>query len=380
MSETQNPQTSDQPNAIVPITPPESRGPNAHEALPQPLGEGQDAIHNYFMRNLQGEREGSYRPGEHSADPRLEPGQPPARQAQQGSDIQEVQAQPPALAEQPPEGPTVQESDPTNLPESYDEGFEVDGERYTAADIRALRQQLEEGTMRQDDYTRKTQMMGRVRQEHAALGEELSEFQAALERKSGIISQVVDANIQAYESQDISAMSPEQLQHWKQAYEQAKRGSAMLKQAFTEADNRAAVARDQVFNRISNSTQQMLMWQEPRWDANNEFYGALRKFVVQEGIMAPQQFDRENDFLRIVGLISMMDRAQLPAAIQETKQQTSPPDRQTNVPRDQRTGRFTRTETQAREAVLSSNNARRDGSAHNFFMQKLENERRQTGR
>jgi len=379
MSESTNTPTSDQPNAIVPITPPESRGPNAHEALPQPLGEGQDAIHNYFMRNLQAERQGDYRPGEHSADPRLDPGQPPAPRQPQSSDIQEDQVQPPALADQPTEGPTSQEST-TNLQESYDDGIDIDGERFTAADVRELLRLTEESGMRQDDYTRKTQMMGRVRQEHAALGEELTEFQAALERKSAIITQVVDANLQAYEQQDISAMPPEQIAAWKQAYEQAKRGSAMLKNAFAQADQEAATKKDQVFNRISNSTSQMLMWHEPRWDSQNEFYGKLRKFVVQEGLMAPQQFDRENDFLRIVGLISMMDRQQLPQVIQESKQQQPPSDRQTNVPRDQRTGRFTRSETQARDAVLASTNARRDGSAREMFMQKLANERRNSGR
>lgn len=378
----QNP-TREQPGQGIERLPiPDSAGPNAHDAVSNPLGDGPNAFRNYFQRNLQAERDGTYRPGESSADPVLSPqqGQPPAPSAQSpqarpSSDIPEsggsqTPAEQPVLSEQPGE--------PVGQPAGLDEdGLEVDGERFTADRIRELFAELDEGTMRLDDYTRKTQLLSRVRQETEALGTVQNESALALERKAKIITDVVEANLRAYEQADLRNMTQEQHASYVQAYEQAKRGAQMLRDAFDKADDEYNQAKAKGQQHLSNSTVQLLRWHEPRWDMENTFYAELRQFVIKEGLMSQESFDEERDFLKIVGLISMMDRHKLPDTIKETREQPRPSERQHNQqqPRDPQ-GRFQRNLQTNQNAVLNSQNARRDGSARDFFMSKLEDERR----
>lgn len=381
----ENNSASDQPGTGVQKLPiPESRSePNAHEAIPMPVGGDRQGIHNYFLRNLQAERSGDYRPGENSADPVLSPqqGQPPAerRPDARSSDIQQSGGgQPPA--EQPARNDQPM-SEPAPIaagqPEGVDaEGLEVDGERFTADRIRDLVAEVEQGTMRLDDYTRKTQMLSRVRQEHEALGTELTDMQESLDRKAAIIQQVVRGNLQAYENANIAGMTQEQHAQFVQAKEQALRGAQALEHAFQQADEKVQQAKNTAFQRISASTKQLLRWHEPRWDNENQFYAKLRKFVINERLMDQEQFDRENDFLRIIGLISLMDRHELPSTIQETRENPRPSERQHNAPQRDSSGRFQTSVQAAQDAVLNSPNARRDGSAREMFRRKLEAERR----
>ena len=372
---------------------PDNRGPNQHDGMPQPLGDGQNAIHNYFLRNLNDEREGRYRPGETSADPVVTPdrGQPLAPQQRSG-DIPAQQGQPPGTGaqSQPPAEQTGQpplqapEFDPTQTQPAgeqpgaqYGEAvLEVDGARITADNVRELMRAQQDAQHLQADYTRKTQMLSRVRQEAEALGTELTEQQQALTRKADLIMQVVDANLRAMEQTDVSKLPQEQYTQFQQQYDAAKRGKQALVEAFNKADAEAAQHGEVAFKRQSSSTAQLLRFHEPRWDKEGQFYGQLREFAVNEGLLKPEQFDRENDFLRILGLISMMDRHNLPATITETLEEPKPPERGHELPTRDSQGRFQTNVAGTTNAVLQSQNARMDGSAHAMFMARLEQERR----
>ena len=383
-------QVAEQPKRTIErIAPSDSSSPAQHEAVRNPLGNGQDAIHNFFLRNLQDERAGVYRPGESSPDPAVteDRGQPvrpnrePVREIQ-GRDIQtpetDGQRQPPAeQANQPgalEDSQQMLEQPQANDQEEY--ALEVDGERFTADTIRALRQAADDAVHLEKDYTRKTQQISRVRQEAEALNLQLTDFQEALDRKQGIIQNVIDANIRTYEAMDIRNMTQEQHAQYVQAYDQAQRGKEQLEKVFADAETAVAEHKDKVFNRISKSTAQLIRFHEPRWDRELVFYGKLREFVVNEGLMSDEQFAQENDFFRVIGLISMMDRHTLPETIRETRENPRPSERQSNLPTRDSSGRFQSNLQGAQRDMLSSQNARQDGTANSYFRQKLEDERR----
>ncbi len=392
---------------------PENRGPAQHEQMPLPLGHEQGAIHNYFLRNLQDERSGAYQPGAYSADPAVTPdrGQPlptqprsgdiqqpgtgqqsqlPAEQTpypgQPGADsyqtqqpMQQVQTPGlPQFAEPPPQQQPMQQMQPMEQPTgSYGLAeLEVDGQRITADDVRALKQIANDAKHLEADYTRKTQVLSRVRQEHEALGQELTDFQQTLERREEVIKQIINGNVDHLNAMNTQGMTQEQFEIWKQQREGAERGKAALEARFAQLDAEQEAQTDKVFKRKSSSTAQLLRWHEPRWDKDNLFYGKLREFAVNEGLMTPEAFDQENDFMKIVGLISMMDRHTLPETIRETRENPRPPERQHELPTRDAQGRFQSNVAGTTNAVLASQNARADGSAYNMFMAKLEDERR----
>ncbi len=368
---------------------PDVRGPNQHDGVPQPLGDNRNAVHNYFLRNLQDEREGRYVPGEGSADPVVNPdrGQPLASQPPRSGDIQQpgtgAQSQPPAeqTSQQPLQAP---EFDPTQTQPAgeqvgaqYGEAvLEVDGTRITADDVRELMRAQQDAQHLQSDYTRKTQMLSRVRQEAEALGTELTEMQMSLSRKEQLILQVVNTNLQALEQTDVRSLSQEQYAQFQIQKDNAIRGRDALLDAFEKADAEAREHQEAAFKRMSSSTAQLLRFHEPRWDREGRFYGQLREFAVNEGLMKPEQFDRENDFLRMAGLISMMDRHTLPDTIKETLEEPKPPERGHELPMRDAQGRFQNNVAGATNNVLQSQNARQDGSARAMFMARLEQERR----
>jgi hypothetical protein len=368
------------------LSPDADSRPREHQAIPNPLGD-QQGIHNYFVNRLQQERDGAIAPSATSADPVVAPdqGQPPAVPQQTQQPEQRVDdTQQPGDAPQPPaDQPNEPDNplDPAALAEDNQEdpsvvGIDVDGKRYTAAEIKDLVEEAEHGGLRLDDYKRKTQYLSRVRQEHEALGTALNEGQETIQAKEQIIDRVLQANLAAYENADTSQMDPQQFEQFKRGYAEAKRGADALRQAFQNADAELEKRRGEAFDRKSASTVQMLRWHEPRW--NDEFYGQVRNFAVNEGLMTAEGMDRENDFLKILGLVSMMDRAQLPETIVEQIENPKPPQRQRNQqqPKDSR-GRFTTNVENSRQAVLSSGNARGDGSLRNHFMANLEKERQQ---
>ncbi len=379
----QNPGAAEQPQmerGIERLPIPDSRGPNQHDALRNPLGDGPNAFHNYFMRNLNDERQGNYTPGAYSADPVVN--------EDRGQPVGPVREQPPAEVvtsnqpevRQPPAEQPVQQQQATQEPDQGqpaalpDEGLEVDGERYTPDRIRELVAETEKSGMRLSDYTRKTQIVSRIRNEAEAFNTELTDFQASLERKSAVIRNLADYNVAQLEQADIRSMTPEQHASYIQTLDNARKGRDAIHAEFDRVDNDAKEVKDRAFQRLSNQTIQLLKFHEPRW--NGEFYGVLRAFAVGEGLMSEKAFDAENDFLRMCGLISMMDRHTLPETIRETVENPRPPERQQNVPQRDSQGRFRSSVAATQNAVLNSRNARGDGTARDFFRAKLEDERR----
>lgn len=384
--------------------------PRAHTDMPLPLGEPavpadkrqpgtQDGLRDYFLNNLTRERESGESASAYSADPVVSnqgqpsaaPPQPPVEEPR--DDIQEPAAAPQAAAEQPadpalqvdseqlPEGeqPPVeaQEQPPEELPD----GLEIDGKRYTADDVSALIEEANSGGLRLDDYKRKTQYLSRVRQEHEALGTQLSEGVQALEAKEEIINRVLQANLAAYEQVDTSRLDPQQFQDFKNQYAQARQGADTLRKAFDDAGEQLKSRRSEAFDAKAASTLEMLRWHEPRWDKENTFYGQVREFAVNESLVSAEEFDGENDFLKMVGLIALMDRHDLPQVITEHIENPKPPAPQRNSQRPRNdNGRFSTNVATTQNAVLASPNAKGDGSLRNHFMAKLERERKQPAR
>lgn len=409
MSNQPNQPNSEQPpqgrREIPKLQPSGDSGEKQHDQVPRPLGDVQhpnrrnsqteDGLRRYFMRNLDAERRGEYTPGENSADPVVrDEGQPPVRPPQNTPRQPEQRVEDinqPGVSQPPAEQPTGQtegqpepiqqaqegqqlEGQPEPLGEQY--GFEIDGEFYTETDVRNLINESKQKEFRQEDYSRKTQYLSRVRQESEALGTSLTEFQKALERKAQLIGQVVDANVNAYRNIDPNTLDQEGFASYKQQLQAAEQGRAQLLNAFKQADEEAARHDNDAFARTSGATLEMLRWHEPRWDKENTFYGQLRQFAVEEGLMTDEAFTRENDFLRMVGLIALMDRHNLPETIRESTENPRPPERTHNAPQRGTDGKFTTSVQNTQRNVLESPNARKDGSLHSHFMAKLQDERR----
>lgn len=396
-AQAQNSAPSVPARSIQKMEPQPRSGPAQHEQLPQPLGEGPGAIHNYFLRNLSDERNGQYQPGAYSADPAVTPdrGQPLPRQQEQrvGSDIPPQQGQQPGTgaqsqppAEQPalyPQQPADAQGDPQQDPTQQQTGLqddsvglEVDGERITADDVRHLKRIANDAKHLEADYTRKTQSMSRIRNECEVLGTELTEFQLSLQRKLDLVDRVINGNLAQLQRVDVKQLNQEQYVQYQAQMQSATEGKRAFEQALAEADTEAKGHEDAARKRKSSSTLQLLKFHEPRWDNEYVFYGTLREFALKEGLMTAEQFDGENDFLRILGLISMMDRHNLPDTIKETLEETTPPERGHQVQTRDSQGRFQTNVAGTTNAVLSSQNARQDGSAHAMFMARLADERR----
>ncbi len=403
---------AEQPRTIEKMAIPDSRsGSQAHNEMPLPLGQPavehaqqrnqgtQDGVRNYFLNKLATERETGQGGSATSADPVIkDQGQPPAYPPQPAEvrqdDIQQPVAEPPAAAEQPPEHAQQQDSEALpgddessqvdaqeQLAEQLPDGLEIDGKSYTAEEIKSLIEEANNGGLRLDDYKRKTQYLSRVRQEHEALGTHLSEGVQSVEAKEEIINRVLQQNLAAYENVDTSRLTPEAFQEFKNQYAQARRGADLLRAEFDKAENSLKTVRQQADQAKASSTLEMLRWHEPRWDHENTFYAKVRDFAVNEGLVSTEEFDGENDFLRMVGLIAMMDRHDLPSVITEQIENPKPPAPQRNAQRPRNdNGRFTTNVTNTQNAVLQSGNAKGDGSLRNHFMARLERERQNKGR
>lgn len=344
-----------------------------HESIPNALnGLG---LREYLLRNVQQSDQGS-------SDPASDGGQPAPRESadeQQASQRESA----PLSREQPiyrpedldsddePEAQALAEDEVEEQPEEPDgEGLDVDGELFTAEKIRQLIEENKQSGMRLDDYRRKTQRLSRVRQEHEALGQQYEGLAEVFQAKEALIGQVLASNLAQFENTDTSQMSPEEFEAFKQNWAQAKRGADFLAQKFGEVEQRYQQHRGALLEKSARATVEMLKWHEPRWDDDHKFYGQLRNFAVREGLMSEDAFNRETDYLRIRGLIAMMDAHQANGVIEEAATTQRPPRRSRQRPRNQQ-GQFQKGRETAKQNVIGSRNAKADGSLREMLLANL---------
>lgn len=352
-----------------------------HEHLPDATG-GQ-GLREYFLRRA---REGAGEaPPPDAPDPAPQGrGQPEPDRGDEGEASQRERGprspeQPGALSDaQDSQDPDAEEEalDPAAEDEQEqpgdddDEGLELDGQRYTRDDIRKLIEERDQGGMRLEDYRRKTQRLARVRQEAEALGEEYQGLGEVFQAKEQLLGQVIQANLRQFEQTDTSKMSPEQFEDFKRQWAAAKQGADFLAQQFQEVEGALTQRRQAAMQKRARTTVELLRWHEPRWDDQNQFYGKLRDFTVREGLMSAEQFDQETDFLKLRGLIALMDAHEAPQVIDEAAHRPRPPRRSRNRARNNQ-GQFQGSREAALDAVKQSTNARADGSFRNFLLTNL---------
>lgn len=328
----------------------------------------QEGVRNYFMRQLAEER------GDAPAAP-VPDSTPMGEQPVETLDHteqSEVGADP-ISAEQPDTELELTDSDDeAEQPEEGEGGgLEIDGEFVTADQIRQWKQEASDGGMRLEDYRRKTQVMSRVRQEHEALGTAFDDQSAALDAKSGVLLEAIEGQLRQFEQVDTTKLTQEQFQQFQQSFAATKQGADTLRKMFSEVDSKLKQAREEAFNRRAASTREMLKWHEPRW--SGEFYSQVRNFAVAEGLMSEEAFAKETDFLRMAGLIAMMDRAGVDDLVTEKRNEIRPskgtPRQQAAPRRRNAQGQFQSAE-QRLSAEPGNPEARRD-----FFRAKLAAER-----
>lgn len=274
------------------------------------------------------------------------------------------------------EGLEAQEQEDAEQPDADEgEGLVVDGQRFTPDDIRELIAERENSQSLRADYTRKTQRMSRVRQEHEALGTHFEGLGEVFQQKEQFLGRVVAANLEQFQKTDTSQMTAEQFEQFKRAYAEAKRGTDMLVAGFQQIEQEHAKRKREVRDKQAQATVEMLKWHETRWDDNNQFYAKLREFAVGEGLLSEAQFNDETDYLRMRGLIAMMDAFEAPAVIEKAAKTPKPPRRSRSQPRTPQ-GQFQKGRETARQNVLESRNAKGDGSLREMLVANLEAERR----
>lgn len=329
--------------------------PTQHAEIPNAFGPG--GMQEYFLRRAQATGL------EPAPDPADDGGQPEAqeREASQRDGGPPTSEQPEPIGEQP-ESDSEEYLEASEEPDSEDgEGLVIDGQRFTPEDVRQLIRERDEAGLRQDDYTRKSQYLSRVRQEHEALNEQFEGLGETFAAKERLLGEVIMANLRQLESVDTRQLSADQYEAYKVQLATAQQGVEALSKKFDELDAMVSAKRTEAEKRKARATREMLRWSEPRWDDQNQFYGQLREFSVREGLMSEAQFDRETDFLRLKGLIAIMDADAAPKAITEAANEQRPPRRSRNRQRNQQ-GQFQKGREAARQNVLSSTNARKDGS------------------
>jgi len=358
-----------------------------HEHIPDATGGA--GLRNYFLRQAQNQSPGEApEPGDPdpAADGRGQPDPAPARReeaSQRGPGPGSPEQPALASGDQDSEDPEAEEheldpaaEDDTEQPgDGEDEGLELDGQRYTRDDIRKLIEEREQGAMRLEDYRRKTQRLARVRQEHEALGETYEGLGEVFQAKEQLLGQVIQSNLRQFEQTDTSRMSPEQFEDFKRQWAAAKQGADFLAQQFQGVERALGEKLSAAKQKQARATVEMLRWHEPRWDDQNQFYGKLREFTVREGLMSAERFDQETDFLKLRGLIALMDAHEAPGAIDEAAQRPRPPRRSRNRGRNSQ-GQFQGNREAAMQAVRSSTNARADGSLRQMLMTNLATEER----
>jgi hypothetical protein len=344
-----------------------------HEHLPDATGGA--GLREYFLRQARDGRgedpapKGRGQPEAEGVDDAVSqrergprsPEQPGALSDEPDSEVQEAEEQ---ELDPAAEDETEQPDDDT------DEGLELDGQRYTRDDIRRLIEERDQGGMRLEDYRRKTQRLARVRQEAEALGEQYQGLGEVFQAKEQLLGQVIQANLRQFEQTDTSQMSPQQFEDFKRQWAAAKQGADFLAKQFQEVEGALAQRRDAAMQKRARTTVELLRWHEPRWDDQNQFYGKLREFTVREGLMSPEQFDHETDFLKLRGLIALMDAHEAPGVIDEAASRPRPPRRSRNRARNNQ-GQFQGNRQAALDAVRQSSNAKADGSLRSWLQSNL---------
>jgi hypothetical protein len=328
-----------------------------HQSIPDATGGL--GLQNYFLKQVQG----ATAPAPDPADGGGQPAEPIARESQRG--VEPAPSEHPDPRSADPDSiedlDEVAEMDDEQPDEDEGEGLVVDGQRFTPERIRELIAEQEKAGLRQDDYTRKSQYLSRVRQEHEALGERLEGLAETFRAKEQLLGSVVNANLAQFDQIDTSRMNGEQFEEFKRQRAAAQQGAEFLISKFNEVDQQIAAHQTEAMKKRARATKEMLRWAEPRWDDQNQFYGKLREFTVREGLMSEEAFDRETDFLRMRGLIAIMDAHEAPDVIDEAANERRPPRRSRNRARNNQ-GQFQRAGESARQAVRESKNAKADGS------------------
>ena len=327
-------------------------------------------VANYFRNQLA--KEGGYELPAAGSDSRQQPEQPQADTSSHPEKPAEATTDADA-ADQPDELDAQLDSDEEQPGDDDGPGIEIDGEYLTASQIRELRHEATEGGMRLEDYTRKTQIISRVRQEHEALGQVYDQQNQALGLQRDILLQAVDAQVAQFQNVDTSKLSQEQFQQFQVAFQNTKQGADAIHAAFDDAQQKLDRSRADAFQRQAKSTREMLRWHEPRW--NQEFYGKLRQFAVSEGLMSEEAFNRENDFLRMAGVIALMDRANVDEIVTSRQTDTRPSKSTARAQARQRRRNARGQFQSAQQNVMQSTNAKRDGSLREMFKANLAAER-----
>ena len=305
---------------------------------------------NFFMSKLDGERGES---GEPEQPQEHEEGGSPETQADE-SEYEEESEQSTESVD-PIEG----EEEPENSAESA--VFTVDGKEYTADSIK----ELEKGRLEYDrDYRRKTQYLARQQQELDALGEGYRDqekiYMGLSESYGRQLSQV-----------DTSQFSPEEFQQYKTTVQNARQSNAQLQQIFGQAGKKRQEAQSKLKEERAKVSVDMLKSAEPRW--SKDFYGDLGEFAVKEDIMSAEEFSDESDWLRILGVAFLHDKAGVSKLIKDVDKDPPKPPRRRQRPqrRSPVSGKF---ETAQAEAMTSPN-AKQDGSFREMKRRQLERER-----
>jgi hypothetical protein len=311
---------------------------------------------NYFLDKLQGEHQGESTDveqplvEENGGSPETEDPEPQSEYQGEAGESTE--------SEEPAEGEEEQ-------PEISAEAtvLTVDGEEFTPEKIRELR----EARLEYDrDYRRKTQYLSRQNQEMEAVNQDFR-------GQEDVFTQLSTAHLKQLHDVDTSNFTPEEFQQYKNAVQRARQSHAQLTQIFEANRGKRKEHMDKVRSEQAKVAVDMLQSSEPRW--SKDFYADIGEFAVQENIMTSEEFQDEADWLRILGIAFMYDKANVGKVIagDGISDPPPPPKSKKNAPRrrNSTTGKF----QSAKQAVMNSPNAKADGSFRDMLAANLDRER-----
>ena len=261
------------------------------------------------------------------------------------------------------------ETDEETQPQAGDgTGITVDGKDYDADSIREL-EASKDALNRQSKATWRDQATKAAH--HTREQKSRSELFDVQDKQ---YARLAEGNLARYSGVDASKLTPEQFQRYHADRQQAEHGVSQLKQwqAQQAEERRAAIEASK--DAESAATQEWLKATEPRW--SNEFYGKLQAFAVDNLGYTPEEFADVTEVRAIEGLKAQFDLHALQAQGEVLQREPKKPSQRQKVTQ-QRQARNERGQFQATEKeVLSSPNARRDGSFQRMMQARLAAERR----
>ncbi len=315
-----------------------------------------------FMRNLAAER--GETPAEESA------AQPQADEDPQKETSAETEA---AGADDVDEAETEalsdSETDEETQPQAGDgTGITVDGEEWTPDSIRDLKAQFHS----LDSKTKQTWRDQATNASHHR--REFKGRMELLEVQDKQYARLAEGNLAQLAGVDVSKLTPEQFQRYHQDRQKAEHGVSQLKQWQNQQAEERKAAAESLKDDEASATQEWLKATEPRW--SNEFYGKLQAFAVDNLGYTPEEFADVTEVRAIEGLKAQYDLHALQTRGEVLQREPKKPSKRQKATQ-QRRARNERGQFQATEKeVLSSPNARKDGSFKRMMEQRLAAERR----